>query len=100
LLGIPQRQLTWSPNGEKQAASLRILAAAVDKNGRVLRRSTFDVVAERANADQDDPTEIARLDVHVPWIAGTTRLRFVIREIAGGKIGTADLIVSATKRAP
>jgi VWFA-related protein len=102
LVGIPEHELEWSGERDGEAAKLILIAAALDGADRVLTRTTFNLTAHRPRTDPGGSTSegLARSEVVLPAPAGAYRLRFVVRSIADGHMGTADLKVPGAPSPP
>jgi VWFA-related protein len=92
---VEAKGLVWSDATatEPRRAELILVTSTFDKKNKELRR---DAKVIRAAASQDAPSRgrIERaLDIHylMPHDAKATRVRFVVRVAATGRIGTADI---------
>ena len=92
LVGVPERELTWTDSGNVESAKLTVVAAEIDPKGKILRRVTNDMTARRqATQSVDRSTGLVRLEIALPSVSGVNRVRFVVRASGDGRIGTADL---------
>jgi VWFA-related protein len=91
LVGVPQQELVWSPEGEGEGAKLTIVAVAFDSRGRILRRVTEDITAHRHMTGSSSPNGLARVEVDLPNDPAAIRLRFVVRSNVDGRIGSAEI---------
>ena len=92
VVGIPEKELVWSPDGDKQSAKLQLIAAVLDKKGRILSRDTQNTTERRPLTPTGTSDRgLARLEIQVSVPAAATRVRFVVRELADGRMGTADI---------
>ncbi len=98
-VGVPQSQLQWFPQDGREAAKVSLVTVSVDKKGKILKRITQDVTAHRPVAEEvpDAPSSLVRFEVDVPDVPDTGRLRFVLRELPDGRIGTANLSPSSAQ---
>jgi VWFA-related protein len=99
LVGIPEEELVWSADGDKQSAKLQLIAAVLDKKARILSRDTQNTTERRPLTPTGTSDRgLARLEIQVSVPVAATRVRFVVRELADGRMGTADIqIPDATK---
>jgi hypothetical protein len=94
-VGIPENELVWFGQRDQEVAKLILIAAALDGTGRVLTRATLNLTAHRRLGGPSGETSkgLARLEVVLPSPPESYRLRFVVRSISDGHMGTADLKV-------
>jgi hypothetical protein len=92
VVGVPERQLTWTVEGDKDSAKLRVVAAAVNNQNQVLRRATVEVTAHRPTGSADTHA-LAKVEIQLPPGPNTYRLRFVVRSDGDGRMGTADIAI-------
>jgi VWFA-related protein len=86
------RDLTWRdlPDGRRHA-DVVLLAACLSPTGRLLSK-TFATLGSSTDASLASiGISTAALQMHVVPAPGTARIRFVVRDVLGGRIGTADL---------
>jgi hypothetical protein len=93
-VGVPQSQLQWAQQGSREAAKVTLVAISVDKKGKMLRRITQDLTAHRITAEglPVAPSSLVRFQVDMPDVREASSLRFVLRELPDGRIGTANLL--------
>jgi VWFA-related protein len=92
LVGVPQHELTWTPDGDTETAKLSVIAAAVNNKDQVMRRAVSEVTARRPAGGGPNPdTALAKVEISLPATPNTYRLRFVVRGDGDGKLGTADI---------
>jgi VWFA-related protein len=92
VVGIPEEELVWSADGEMESSKLQLIAAVLDKKGRILSRDTQNATAHRPFVQADTVGRgLARLEIQVPVPVAATRVRFVVRGLADGRMGTADV---------
>lgn len=100
VVAIPQEELVWSADGDKESAKLQLIAAVLDKKGRILSRDTKNTTERRPlvpTGTADRGPALLETQVSVP--ADATRVRFVVRGLADGRMGTADVqFPNAAKR--
>jgi len=94
VVGVPERDLIWTSDGDSESAKLMVVAAAVNNQNQVLRRATIEATAHRTQANAADPEALARVEISLPPGPNTFRLRFVVRSDANGRMGTADIAIS------
>ena len=95
VVGVPESQLTWTGDGDRESARLKLVAAAVNNQSEVLRRSTEEITAHR-QVKADMPTDtrgLVRVEVTLPSGPKTYRLRFVVYSEGDGRLGTADILI-------
>jgi VWFA-related protein len=90
-VGVPESQLTWTGDGAEQTGKVSLIAAAVDRKGRVVKQITNDLTVRRQSADAVSDTKLARLEISLPAPPDAVRVRFVLRNAADGHIGSADI---------
>jgi VWFA-related protein len=95
LVGVPQQELKWTRDGDQESAKLLLIAAALDGKNGTLARDTLDATAHRAVNTGASATAsgLARIEVQFPTPKGAYRLRFVVRSLGDGRMGTADIAV-------
>ena len=92
LVHASARDMTWRdlPDGRRHA-DLIVMAACLNKQGKMLAH-TFTLLGSNTEASLESISLVnAALHVHVTPPAGTARIRFVVRDAIGGRVGTADL---------
>jgi hypothetical protein len=101
-VGIPENELVWFGERDQEVAKLLLVAAVLDGTDRVLTRVTLNLTAHRPlGGPRGEPSEgLARLEVVLPSPSGSNRLRFIVRNIADGHMGTADLKVPCATSPP
>jgi len=68
-----------------------LLAACLSAKGKLLSR-TFATLGSSTDASLAGiGVSTAALPMHVAAPPGTTRIRFVLRDLSGGRVGTADV---------
>lgn len=102
LVGVPEGQLVWETDGDRESAKLILLAAAIDGKDRILTRATLELTAHRPLDDRNKGVAagLARLEVNLASLPGAYRLRFVVRSVADGHMGTADLKAPSARAPP
>jgi VWFA-related protein len=91
MLNIAQKDLTYKYAGEgSRSAELIVEAVSFGAKDKYLARTMDGVTVKSGNAVADGP-EPARVKVMAKIVPGTVRLRFVVRDSASGRIGTADV---------
>jgi len=95
VVGIPENQLAWTPDGGIESARLRVVAAAVNNQNQVLRRATTEITAHRPlrATPEAGPNALVRVEITLPEGPNTYRLRFVVRSDGDGRLGTADISI-------
>jgi VWFA-related protein len=86
------KDLTWRdlPDGRRHADVI-LLAACLSSNGKLLSR-TFATLGSSTDASLAGiSVSSAALPMHVVAPPGTARIRFVVRDLTAGRVGTADL---------
>ncbi len=92
VLHATARDLTWRdlPDGRRHA-DVVLLAACLSSHGKLLSK-TFATLGSSTDASLASiGISTAALQMHVVPAPGTARIRFVVRDVSGGRIGTADL---------
>jgi hypothetical protein len=90
IVDIPEEELVWSADGE--SAKLQLIAAVLDKKGRILWRDTQDMTEHRRiSPSGNGGAGLARLEIRVSLPKSAIRVRFVLRGLANGLMGTADV---------
>lgn len=94
IVGVPENELGWTTEGLEQMSPLMVIGSALDNKGRVLRHTIMKVTARR-KLDQQGSTgaSLARVEIEVPLMPSTYRLRFLVRCEASGTLGTADILI-------
>ena len=106
IVATEEKQLQWIDNAptnpaapdnttseaDTQSAKITLVATALDKQGKMLRRATAEFTAHRPSsaAKTAAPDAAARFEINLPDTPKTARTRFVLRG-ADGRIGTFDL---------
>lgn len=93
VVGVPQSQLTWDRAGSTESAKLRVVAAAINNKGEVLGRATELVTAHRSSPAAPGNRDLAKVDIQLKPPPNTYRMRFVLRNEADGRLGTADIFI-------
>ena len=76
----------------RESAKLQLIAAVLDKKGRILLRDTQDTTEHRRlSPSGNGGAGLARLEIRVSLPEAAIRLRFVLRDLANGLMGTADM---------
>lgn len=90
--------LTWEPSGGgEQVAHAQVLGAALAADGRILNHTLHTMtVTARAGTDVLSPSLPADFAINVAVPSGTARLRFIVRDVATGAMGSFDLAVPAS----
>ena len=79
----------------RESAKLQLIAAVLDKKGRILLRDTQDTTEHRRlSPSGNGGAGLARLEIRVSLPEAAIRLRFVLRDLANGVMGTADMQIS------
>lgn len=92
IVDVPEEELVWSADGGGESAKLQLIAAVLDKKGRILSRDTQDTTEHRRlSPSGNGGAGLARLEIRVPFPEAAIRVRFVLRDLANGLIGTADV---------
>jgi VWFA-related protein len=99
LVGVSEHDLPWVVEGDTESAKLMLVAAALDNKGRILNRATLELTAHRP-LQSANPGGLARMEIALPPSPGAYRLRFVVRSMADGHMGTADLQVPGAPHPP
>ena len=84
--------MTWTelPDGRRHT-DLVLLAVCLSPKNKMLSK-TFETLGSNTSAPQSAiNTVTTSLKMHVTPPPGTSRIRFVIRDMAAGRVGTADL---------
>jgi len=86
------RDLTWHdlPDGRRHA-DVVLLAACLSPRGRLLARSFATLGSNTEASLASIAVSTAALSMHVSAPPGTARIRFVARDLASGRVGTADI---------
>jgi VWFA-related protein len=92
LIGVPQRELVWADDSDKQITHLKVAAATFNARGKILSRVSEDLTEHRPIANITRRTGLARMEILAPPGAGATRIRFVVLA-EGGAIGTVDVML-------
>lgn len=95
LVGVPEIQLAWEPDGDRESARIRVVAVAVNNQSEVLRRATEEITAHRAvkAATTLNPNALARVEIMLPLSPNAYRLRFVVYSEKDGRLGSADILI-------
>ncbi|MEI9978311.1 MAG: VWA domain-containing protein [Edaphobacter sp.] len=96
VIHVDAGMLSWQPaqNGD-HSAKVAILVVAFSTKDKILAHSLRSETAfAKAGTDLQQPGKDANFTIPTPLPKGTTRLRFVVRDTATGRMGTADLKVS------
>jgi VWFA-related protein len=93
LVSVPADQLAWNPDGAQESARLRVIAADVNNRNEVLQRTTEVLTAHRPVSDgkQKDAHKMVAIAITLQKAPNTFRLRFIMRDDADGRIGSADI---------
>jgi VWFA-related protein len=91
--------LSWSPNDNgEQVAHAQVLGAALTADGKVLAHTLHTMTAHaQAGTDVHSPSLPAEFTIELEAPAGTARLRFIVRDVATGAMGSFDLKPVAAK---
>lgn len=98
-LHIGREGIAWAGVGAEQTAKLQILYAIFDRKDKLLSRTAKDLaVKNSSNPDEPDsqPGDINLL-FRLPRNEAAARLRVVVRMTDSGKVGAANLDISAAK---
>jgi VWFA-related protein len=92
IVDVPEEELVWSADGGGESAKLQLIAAVLDKKGRILLRDTQDTTEHRRLSPLGNRgAGLAMLEIRVSFPKGAIRVRFVLRGLANGLMGTADV---------
>ena len=93
IVGVPERELAWTADGDNESAKIRVVVAAVNNQNQVMSRATLIATAHRAlqGSGAANPDALARVEISLPPVANTFRMRFVVRSEGDGHLGTADI---------
>jgi hypothetical protein len=92
IVDVPEEELVWSADGGGESAKLQLIAAVLDKKGRVLLRDTQDMTEHRRiSPSGNGGAGLARLEIRVSLPKSAIRVRFVLRGLANGLMGSADV---------
>ena len=88
-INVDAKDLSWTPAPDgTQVAEVTAMAVAFDDaKSRMLGHVSRELQSER-KADSVAGAATFQLPVDIP--AGTTRMRFILRDAVSGKIGTLD----------
>jgi hypothetical protein len=97
LVGVPENQLVWTPEGDTESAKLMVAAAAVNDKSQILQQVAESITARRPlnSTAAANPGTLAHVGITLPTVPNTFRLRFVVRNNGNGRLGTADIPVSS-----
>lgn len=100
VVSVPESQLDWTPSGDAEAATLRLVAVSLDKQGKMLRRVTKDLTEHRPlnSTASDARSGNVQLQITIPDSPDAERLRFVLSSSSVKKLGTADLPAHGSPR--
>jgi len=86
------KDMTWLdlPDGRRHADVI-VMAACLSRSGRMLSRSYTPLGSTTEASLAAISLVDATLHVHVTQPPGTVRIRFVVRDMGNGRVGTADL---------
>ncbi len=91
VLHAAARDMTWRdlPDGRRHT-NLVLLAVCLSRNGKMLSK-TFATLGSTTESDLRSINQVtASLPMKVSSPPGTARIRFVVRDMEGGHVGTAD----------
>jgi VWFA-related protein len=103
VLDLDPDDLEWHTNPQTsiREADVAVSAAALGKattaNALASRAGTWRLTAKVLNPDERAKTTVT-LELHLP--AKTQRVRFVVRDISNGRMGTTDVGMKAVETAP
>lgn len=87
---LPAKSIEWRADGKGYVAELSMMAVCFSAKDKVLSKAS----SEHTASTEGDITKVSgaltyRLPLTVP--AGTARIRFVVRDLVSGRIGSADI---------
>jgi VWFA-related protein len=90
-IAIADSSLAWqSTSGESSQASVSVVAVCFSGSGKVLSHfATEKTFLTKSSNTPSQNEEVFTVPIELP--AGTTRLRFVVRDVQTSHLGTADL---------
>ncbi len=91
VLHAAARDMTWRdlPDGRRHT-NLVLLAVCLSRNGKMLSK-IFATLGSTTESDLSSINQVtASLPMKVSSPPGTARIRFVVRDMEGGHVGTAD----------
>ena len=77
---------TWTRGEDSEAAEVTVLMVCFDRHNKVLLHRPMEVTIPLTGTR---PSNL-NVDVPIEAPAGTTRIRFVVRDAVSGKLGTVD----------
>lgn len=85
--------LTWKPRDDGRAtASVYIMAVSLNAKNKMLAHTLYGMTANASRgANLHDPAEMANFHFTVQPAVKATTLRFIVRDNASGRMGSADL---------
>jgi VWFA-related protein len=93
VVGVPERELAWTTDGDHESAKIRVVVAAVNNQNQVMSRATLIATAHRPvrSSGTGNPDALAKVEISLPPVPNTFRMRFVVRSEGDGRLGTADI---------
>lgn len=100
IVHVAPNALTWTSPGpnEERTTQIQLLFSTYDRKGNLIERTSKSVaaLAPALNESKIDERRGAALEIHLsPKDASAVRLRVVVRIPGSGKVGTANLDLSA-----
>jgi VWFA-related protein len=98
LVRVEVPNLTWKSNPDGSAsAQVYVLAVALDAHNKMLTHTLRGMVANaRPGANTADPTKTTSFAITPEPARKATKLRFVVRDSASGRMGSYDLPLGAS----
>ncbi len=87
--------LTWTPQGDGSSkASVQVMAVSLDRNGHAIAHKVSAESADaKAGVNLNDASKTATFVMMTSPSAKAVTLRFVVRDAASGRMGSADVPV-------
>ncbi len=94
---VPTSSLSWRPDAKGgMQSTVTVVAADQDKHGHWRESTAHAYSVLLANGIDPSPQRGASLSFEMPY-RDSSQLRFIVRDDASGRIGSAELTVSPTK---
>ena len=89
---VTANDLTWQGQQDgTRLAEISVIAAAFDRKDKKLAQRAMELKQQIAGTDRIDTGASIGLDVPFAIPAGTSRIRFVVRDAGTGNLGSAEL---------
>ena len=92
---VDASSLAWQTKSDgESSAKVVVLVAALSSSNKILTHTVQNMSAHaKPGANLTQPGKMADFSITTPLPKGVVRLRFVVRDVETGRMGTSDLSI-------